>query len=101
MTDETDDAVTVVCMRVDRSGIYVVPGSTIGLCVRCGGKVWVAQSTHEIKAWFGTPRQYVCTRCVTDDEMGVLGEAFLRGVEPEQRDELARYQDDIERYFRA
>lgn len=93
-----DETVIVVCMRVDQPGIYVVPGSVMAPCTRCTEQVWVAGSTFKIL--FGTPREFVCTRCVRDDETGHLGEALLQGPHPEQTTEMAEYRDEIQEYLK-
>jgi hypothetical protein len=95
----TDDQVAlIVCMRVDQPGIYVVPGSVQAPCERCGTQVWVAGSTF--KMMFGTPKLFICMRCVGDDETGLLGESILHGPEPEQATEIAQFHDEIEEHFR-
>jgi hypothetical protein len=96
----TDDGIAaVVCMRVDKPGVYVVPGSVQVHCARCNAPVWVAQSSF--KMMFGTPKLFICTRCIHPEEAGHLGEAVARGPEPVQAAELAQYQDEIEEHFRG
>ena len=58
----------VVCMRVDGPpGRYVVPGSVIRLCGRCGAEVFVAPSSVGILETRGF--KIACMECVSAEEL--------------------------------
>lgn len=62
------EELTVVCMRVEGPlGRYVVPGSEIRLCGRCGAEVFVAPSSLELLKTQAF--KIACMECVSVEEL--------------------------------